>query len=202
MVITWLVAAESLNRTSAYIGDERSLHHNFPFSSLIMTEIENFLSTEENQTSFLSILRSDIERLAVSPFQWLRYVMFAICGARGDLTKTPNGSAVDYKNTEIAENTYYYRPSSKLSFVCEIAVHSVSTSPGRCAFVDHRGLNDRITTTEGGTASRGGLRRDIIKRDGRACVITQAGEGDCDAVHLIPHSKGDGVSLWSVHIII
>ena len=82
-----------------------------------MTEIEIFLSIDGNQISLLSIPRSDIERLAVSPFQWLRYVMFAICGARGDLTTTPNGPAVDYENTEIAsENTYYYRPSSKLTF--------------------------------------------------------------------------------------
>jgi hypothetical protein len=83
-----------------------------------MAEIEIFLSIDENQMSFLSISRSDIERLAVSPFQWIRYVMFAICGARGDLSTTPNGPAVDYENTEIAsdENTYYYRPSGKLSF--------------------------------------------------------------------------------------
>jgi hypothetical protein len=83
-----------------------------------MTEIENFLSIDEKQISFLSIPRGDIERLAVSPFQWIRYVMFTICGARGDLCTTPNGPAVDYENTEIAnaENTYYYRPSGKLSF--------------------------------------------------------------------------------------
>jgi hypothetical protein len=43
-------------------------------------EIEIFLSVDETQMSFLSISRSDIERLAVSPFQWIRYVMFAICG--------------------------------------------------------------------------------------------------------------------------
>ena len=84
----------------------------------IMAEIEIFLSIDDTQMSFLSIPRSDIERLAVSPFQWIRYVMFAICGARGDLSTTPNGPAVDYENTEIAndENTYYYRPSGKLSF--------------------------------------------------------------------------------------
>ena len=77
-------------------------------------------------------------------------------------------------------------------FVCEIAVHSVSTSPGDCAFVDHEGLNDRSTTTEG-TSRRAHLRDDVIKRDGPACVITQAGEKHCDAAHLIPHSKGDKV---------
>jgi hypothetical protein len=83
-----------------------------------MAEIEIFLSIDETQVSFLSIPRSDIERLAVLPFRWIRYVIFAISGARGDLSATPNGPAVDYENTEIAndENTYYYRPSGKLSF--------------------------------------------------------------------------------------
>ena len=83
-----------------------------------MAEIEIFLSIDETQISLLSIPRSDIERHAVSPFHWLSYVVFAICGAGGDLSTTPNGPAVDYENTEIAndENTYYYRPSGKLSF--------------------------------------------------------------------------------------
>jgi hypothetical protein len=79
-------------------------------------EVEIFLIINETQTSFLSIPRSDIERLAVSPFRWIRYVMFAVCGVGGDLSGTPNGPAVDYENTEIAQNTYYYRPSGKLSF--------------------------------------------------------------------------------------
>ena len=69
---------------------------------------------------------------------------------------------------------------------------SVSTSPGRCAFVDYDGLNDRITTTEG-TGRRSDLRADVVRRDGPACVVTQVEEADCDAAHLIPHSKGDEV---------
>ena len=77
-------------------------------------------------------------------------------------------------------------------FVCEIAVHSVSTFPGPCTFVDIEGLNDRITTTEG-TARRRAFRDDVLRRDGPACVVTQVGERDCDAAHLIPHSKGDEV---------
>ncbi len=86
--------------------------------SLIMVEIENFLSFQGNTVSFLSIPRSDIDRLAVFPFRWIRYVMFTICGARGDLFTTLNGLPVDYNRTEFAdaENTYYYRPSGNLSF--------------------------------------------------------------------------------------
>ena len=76
--------------------------------------------------------------------------------------------------------------------MCEIAVHSVSTSPGRCAFVDYEALNDRITTTEG-TARRRDFRDYVVRRDGPACVVTQVEEDDCDAAHLIPHSKSDEV---------
>ena len=77
-------------------------------------------------------------------------------------------------------------------FVCEISVHSVSAFPGRCAFVDYEGLNDRKTTTEG-TARLADFRGAVLRRDGHACVVTQVGEHDCDAAHLIPHSKGDEV---------
>ena len=160
-----------------------------------MAEIEIFLSIDETQVSFLSIPRSDIERLAVLPFRWIRYVMFAICGARGDLSTAPNGPAVDYENTEIAndENTYYYRPSGKLFFcVCGIAIHSVSTSPGSFTFIDYEALNDRITTAEGSTRT-GGFRSNVKRRDGGACVVTGMGASHCDAAHLIPHSKGDEV---------
>jgi hypothetical protein len=59
-------------------------------------------------------------------------------------------------------------------FVCEIAVHSLSTSPGLCAFVDYEGLDDRITTTEE-TARHVDFRGDVIRRDGPACVVTAGG---------------------------
>jgi hypothetical protein len=83
-------------------------------------------------------------------------------------------------------------PRVSFIFVCEIAVHSVSTSPGSSAFVDHESLNDRITTTEG-TIRRGNFRDDVVRRDGCACVVTEEGEYDCEAAHLIPQSKGDEV---------
>ncbi|KAH9965207.1 hypothetical protein BC827DRAFT_1382322 [Russula dissimulans] len=139
-----------------------------------MVEIEIFLSFNGVQISFLSIPRSDIERLAIFPFRWIRYVMFTICGARGDLSATPEGTPVDYDRTEFAddENTYYYLPSEN------------------CAFVDHLGSNDRYTSTAH-TPRRHNFRDDVIRRDGDACVVTQATQAVCDAVHLIPWSKGD-----------
>ena len=79
-------------------------------------------------------------------------------------------------------------------FVCEIAVHSVSTSPGDCVFVDNQGLNDKLTSTVL-TQRRSNFRADVIRRDGNACVVTQVAGWDCDAIHLIPRSKGDKVGL-------
>lgn len=77
-------------------------------------------------------------------------------------------------------------------FVCEITVHSVSTSPEDCAFIDYQGLNDRLTSTAR-TARSNSFRDNVIKRDGPACVVTLAAEDLCDAAHLIPRSKGDEV---------
>jgi hypothetical protein len=79
-------------------------------------------------------------------------------------------------------------------FVCEIAVHCVSTSPEDCAFVDHQGLDDRSTlTSTDQTPRRHDFSGDILRRDGHACVVTHLPEWVCDAVHLIPWSKGDEV---------
>lgn len=78
--------------------------------------------------------------------------------------------------------------------MCEITVHSVSTSPEDCAFVDHQGLNDRLTSTAR-TARSNHFRGDVIQRDGHACVVTLAAEDLCDAAHLIPRSKGDEVGF-------
>ncbi|KAH9965169.1 hypothetical protein BC827DRAFT_1126222 [Russula dissimulans] len=141
-----------------------------------MADIEIFLVSREAQVpfKFISIPRSDIERLAVLPFRWIRYVVFAVSGARGDLSTTPRGPPVDYDRTDFAddENTYYYWPSEDY------------------AFVDYKGLNDRVTSTVH-TARGSSFRESILRRDGRACVVTQAEKEDCDAVHLIPRSKGD-----------
>ena len=37
------------------------------------------------------------------------------------------------------------------------------------------------------------FRDDVINRDGPVCVVTKLEAAHCDAVHLIPHSKGDEV---------
>ncbi|KAI0246116.1 hypothetical protein BJV78DRAFT_1348806 [Lactifluus subvellereus] len=105
--------------------------------------VDIYLNVHGSQVPFLSISNSD-----------LRYVMFCICGARGDLSATPDSPPVDYDNTSLANVIYYYSPSGNVS----------------CS------LNGGITSTSQ-TVRRYNFREEF--------------EGDCDAAHLIPHSKGD-----------
>jgi len=56
--------------------------------------------------------------------------------------------------------------------------------------VDYEGLNDHSTSTDQ-TPHRHAFRSDVTRRDGNACVVTRAPQLGCDAVHLIPRSKGE-----------
>jgi hypothetical protein len=78
--------------------------------------VEIYLNTLGSQVPFLSIPNSDVQRLSKRPFKWLRYVMFSICGARGELSLTPDGSPVDYGyEGSLADVIYYYNPFGKVS---------------------------------------------------------------------------------------
>ena len=64
---------------------------------------------------FISVPNSDIERLSNRPLRWLRYVMFSIYGAPGDLFKTPDATddPVDYNTSSLADLptvVQYYKP--------------------------------------------------------------------------------------------
>ena len=82
--------------------------------------VDIHLNLQESQLAFLSIPQDDIQRLCIHPFCWLRYVMFSICGAYGELSTIPGGPPVDYHSTELANIPYYYTPSGELLVVCEI----------------------------------------------------------------------------------
>ncbi|KAF8345741.1 hypothetical protein F5887DRAFT_1188883 [Amanita rubescens] len=88
-----------------------------------------YLHIEDRQVLPLSIPFSDIERLSVRPAKWLRFVTFAICGVRGDLSAMPNGPPVDYDSISLHDisETYYCTPE------------------GDYHLIDHNAKNDRIT---------------------------------------------------------
>jgi hypothetical protein len=76
-----------------------------------------YLSVNTSPVHFLNIPNSDALRLSIRPYKWIRYTMFSICGARGDLSMVPNGQPVDYDSTLLADVIdLYYNPSGKSFF--------------------------------------------------------------------------------------
>ena len=70
-----------------------------PFGNycLINTMVDIYLSVHGERIRLLSIPLRDIQRLSIRPFKWLRFVMFCICGAKGQLSAMPDGlPAADY----------------------------------------------------------------------------------------------------------
>ncbi|KAH9172932.1 hypothetical protein EDB89DRAFT_1961678 [Lactarius sanguifluus] len=64
--------------------------------------------------SLLTIPNSEAERLSIYPFKWIRYVMFSICGAFGDLSPSlaPASPSVNYNSTSLSGAIdLYYNPS-------------------------------------------------------------------------------------------
>ncbi len=45
------------------------------------------------------------------------------------------------------------------------------------------------------TTRREQFREDVAERDGRTCLLSNLQDILCGAVHLLPHSKGDRVSM-------
>jgi hypothetical protein len=156
-----------------------------------------YLHIEDRQVLALSIPFSDIERLSVRPVKWLRFVTFAICGVRGDLSAMPNGPPVDYDSIsldDIAE-AYYYIPEGNIhrSHICRFFVNILVYAPiGDYHLIDHNAMNDRITSSVQ-TLRSSDFRSNVMERDGSMCVFTGTEARKCDAAHLLAKSKGDEV---------
>ena len=92
--------------------------------NFIMVNIH--LKNEQNDEYMpaLSIPLDDIQRLSIRPLKWLRFVTFAVCGATGELSPTPDGLAVDYQNIgcfDSLASDYYYKPDCMLHFLESLA---------------------------------------------------------------------------------
>lgn len=158
--------------------------------------VEIYLNIHGSQAPFLSIPNSDVERLSQSPFKWLRYVMFSICGAPGDLSAMPNGPPVDYGSTLLANTMYYYNPSGKHSNYLLLQKIGAHHSPANCIFADHEGFNLEMIFSDFEECCSHS-KEDVIQRDGQ-CIITQLPAVLCDAAHLIPCYKGDEVMSTTI----
>jgi hypothetical protein len=89
--------------------------------------VEIYLGLREDQIRFLSIPLRDVQRLAFRPFKWLRFVVFCTCGAKGQLSATPNGPPVDYDagiTSLTDDDKYYYDTAGGKFFECKMTCGS------------------------------------------------------------------------------
>ena len=79
-----------------------------------MVNIYMHKSDSDQWIRALDIPLEDIKRFTLWPLKWLRFVAFAVLGAKGDLLDSPppTGGVVDYETpfSDTAEN-YYYSPT-------------------------------------------------------------------------------------------
>lgn len=165
--------------------------------------VDIYLKVDGLEVCFLSIPYDDVQRLSVRPFKWMRFVMFCVCGARGDLSATPDGPPVDYDSTSLADITeVYYKAQGKffLSYF-GLSLTTIFISAEDFIVIDCHPLSDGITSSEK-TQRRSSFRKNVMARDGEHCLVTNEYEDVCDAAHLIPRSKGDEVTSRSLYVIL
>jgi hypothetical protein len=81
------------------------------------TSGELFDGNGEAWINILSIPCEDIRRLTLHPLKWIRFVLFTVCGAKGELSTSPNGEPADYERItldDIAESYYYFPNGEQL----------------------------------------------------------------------------------------
>ena len=81
-----------------------------------MASVEIYLVTRDVSVSFLSIPIKDVKRLSVRPFKWLRFVVYCICGAPGQISAKARGDPVEYESTELADANVRYYFQGKVCF--------------------------------------------------------------------------------------
>ncbi|KAF8552263.1 hypothetical protein OG21DRAFT_1486344 [Imleria badia] len=177
-------AARALHEAIGRVQETVPFHIWLPFihGPLIMTTVDIYLPIESTTEWIraLSIPHEDIKRFTLRPLKWLRFATFAVCGAKGDFSATQGGERVDHENVSFDNlaDKYYYIPDDVYHLV------------------DYNVFNDRCTSSVV-TTGPADFSRDILGRDG-SCVITRDIDS-CDAVHIIPKSKGSNYISFVVH---
>lgn len=124
------------------------------------------------------------------PYKWIRYATGVVVGARGDLCRdrdSPNPVPMDYDSDLPTESIYlyYHIPDQQKRQMCPIDPYLDKPKTG---------LSTQTSTRQ--TSARGSqFRKAVLGRDER-CVLTGDPPRICQAAHLLPHSKGNGV--WNL----
>lgn len=129
--------------------------------------VDVYLPIEDRQILALSIPFVDIERLSLRPVKWIRFLIFSICGVRGDLATTPNGPPVEYDNSTLdnMDETYYFVPEGNVHIGWPSLTFLFTPLQGDYHLIDFRAINDQATSSAR-TRRSANFRSDIIERDG------------------------------------
>jgi len=153
--------------------------------------VEVWLELDNTQHRALSIPMDTCMQFAISPLAWLSYLGFTICGSEGHIANTPYGEQLEYHpvGVQVHPGIYYYIAGGE-SFCGILGPHSPLILDPR--WLDIEMMDDRASYASGRTSRRADFRQDIINRDG-TCVMTGTPPENCQACHIVPHSKGDQV---------
>ncbi|KAF8954832.1 hypothetical protein BDZ97DRAFT_1942203 [Flammula alnicola] len=124
------------------------------------------------------------QRLA---YKWIRYAIGVVVGAEGHLSTSPDSlNVVDYNAVLPAESIVLH--------------YNTTNEERRRMFPVDPNIERTDVTSSVHTNRRDQFRTEISERDGKHCILTGFGEMYCDAVHFLPHSKGDMyISTYTQH---
>ncbi|KAF8911439.1 hypothetical protein CPB84DRAFT_916297 [Gymnopilus junonius] len=127
------------------------------------------------------------------PFKWIRYVMGAILGAQGDLSNSSSCDsydAIDHDAALPSESTvlYYHTTDEEKLRMFPVDPNIYNDVPAHTSadFASSSSSSSSETTPR-----RSQFSSIVAERVGKHCVLTGLKEIVCDAVHLLPRSKGD-----------
>ena len=126
-------------------------------------------------------------RLSRRPYRWILFAIGVVIGARGVLSSGPNCSFdLDFVGplTESADLFYY-----------------ISDDEKRRMFPVDPAIGRTHDTSSVHVAQGVPFHDRVAERDTRQCVVASMMEWACDAVHLLPHSKGDEVCNIYSHFV-
>jgi len=117
--------------------------------------------------------------LSRRPYRWILYAIGVVVGARGILYAAPRFSVdLDFAGPLIeSADLYYY----------------ISDDEKRRMFPVDPDIGRTHVTSSVHTARGFQFHDAVAERDARRCVLADMLEENCDAVHLLAHSKGDTV---------
>jgi hypothetical protein len=125
----------------------------------------------------------DMLQFCQSPYKWIHYIIGVVIGAQGILCTSPDSpEAMDYNAVLPTRSVQlYYHTSNKEKQRMFPVVSGFS----------HTHLTSTVSTNS--TSQKDEFYSNVAKRDGEQCVLTSAEARYCNAIHLLPQSRGDMV---------